>query len=528
MKSRNRIATAVTLAVIVACSAGSALAQQVYVANSSNGRISVFDLSGASEPFSGDTKSLVTPLGIALDGSGALIVADNQRDRILRFEANGAGPSVLAAHIASPDGPTFDQSGDLFFVSSPSGDKKDRSVYVIPGGTGPFHLIATIAQSAGLRETAVVPTGPYAGSLLVLSESPGFIARFAPDGSGGWSRESDFVAALPGSGTGMDFTVAGDLLVSGIDGIIWRYDNTGNRLADFASGLGVGPTRLAIGADGTVYVTNRNGPSVIRFDASGARLADFAGSLQSPAGVAVQSLSPTPVGTNVRVEPLPGLAVTFDQVVQAGFTTAERSGFISNEDRITPCGNVIPTFMTVPAGDPGFQVVHLLTTAGITDSIVVEQDHPDGESRLFHAACPPDAQGFTDVTTLAIPGDPRGWVPQFSEFVVARDARLTGDVIGIKLGRLQADVSSDSAADTYVDPNVLSVLRDSVAQITTLVTGDNEADAISQLQDFEAYVRQQSGTGIPNSASSMGGNIAGILESHAETLIFSLSLFLPQ
>ena len=99
MKSRNRIATVVTVAVIAACSAGSALAQQVYVANSSNGRISVFDPSGASEPFSGDTKSLVTPLGIALDGSGALIVADNQRDRILRFEASGAGPSVLAADV---------------------------------------------------------------------------------------------------------------------------------------------------------------------------------------------------------------------------------------------------------------------------------------------------------------------------------------------------------------------------------------------------------------------------------------------
>lgn len=511
-------------AALVAAAAISPLAaQQVFVANSSNGRISVFDPSGASAPFAGDTKNLVRPLGIALDGSGALIVADNQRDRLLRYESDGSGPAVLAVRIEAPDGPTFGPGGDLFFVSSPGGTNKPRSVYVIVGGSGPYVKIGDIPESAGLRETAVIPTGPFAGNLLVLSESPGFIARFSPDGAGGYAREADFVSSLPGPGTGMDFTTAGDLLVSGIGGEVWRYDNVGARLADFATGLGTGPTRLAIGVDGTVYVTNRNGPSLIRFDAAGNRLADFTGDLQSPAGVAIQSLNPTPVGTNVVVNLLPGLTAIFDQVVVAGFTTAQQDEILDPEASLTPCENEIPGFIQPPAVGP-YLVTVIETTAGTTDTIEIIQDHPDGDSRLFHAPCPPDGTPFMDVTTLAVPGDPRGRVIDFSEFVVGRDARPNSDVVEIKLQRLEAIVAPGSPAEMWVDPDTLAVIRDLIHQVRIQVTEQFPLRAIDLLNDLKAFVRQESGVTIPNSKSDPGGNIAGALVADAATLAFSLSL----
>jgi hypothetical protein len=186
---------------------------------------------------------------------------------------------------------------------------------------------------------------------------------------------------------------------------------------------------------------------------------------------------------------------------------------------------VIPSYLAPPSGGGGFVVTLIDTSAGITDSIEVIQDHPDGQSRLFKASCPPDPIGFFDVTTLAIPGDPRGRVIRFSEFLVARDQRLTGEVIVIKLARLRDMVSPDSPAELYVDPLVLAALRESIDRVTEFIYSDNEPAAIEELQDLKAFVRVESGTTIPNSDSEPGGNIAGGLVAQSATLIFSLSLF---
>ncbi len=526
MRMRSAAVSIIAVA-IAAALMPPAFAQQIFVANSSNGRITVFDAStGAPSPFPGDTSSLVRPLGIALDGAGRLVVADNQRGRIVRYEADGSGPTVLASHLRRPDGPSFSPGGDLFFVDSSEGGSKskDREVFVLAGGVGPLMLVGALADARVLRETAVVPAGPFFGDLLVLSQDPPFIARFRAAGPGSYSREADFVSPLPGEATGMAFTSLGDLLVSGIGGSIWRYDEAGNRLADFASGLGVGPTRIAVGLDGTVYVTNRNHPTLLRFDASGTRLSDFGGTLQSPAGVAIPALTPTPAGRNVTVFPLPGVSVTFDNVFQAGFTTGAPT-LLPPGERLTPCGNVIPEIAALPAGALQFEVILLETTALYTDTIEVAVDYPDEESRLFHAPCPPVAgEGFRDVTTLATPDDPRGRVPRFSEFVVVTDTRAGSRVVEIKLSRLWDSLDDDSDAAIWVDPTTLGSLRSSFARAADFLAADQDEAAIQELQDFKAFVRQSSGTAIPNDPGGPGGNIAGDLVSLAATLIFSISV----
>jgi len=504
----------------------SAYSQQIFVANSSNGRITVFDLSGASTPFNGNTSSLVTPLGITLDAAGGLIVCDNQRGRIVRYAPTGAGPSVLASDIARPDGPSFGSGGDLFFVTSPDGasSSKVKDVFVLPGGSGPPVKIASLSDSRLLRDTAVVPLGPFAGQLLVLSSKPAFIARFSQVSPTSYVREPNFASGFSGEPSGMAITPLGDLLVSGTDGVVRRFDSAGNRLADFAAGLGNGQTRIAVGTDGTVYVTNRNRPALFRFDASGARLSDFGGSLQSPAGVAVHEFAPTPVGQNVTVTPIPGVVVTYDSVVEAGFTSAERT-FLDPGETTTPCGNVIPAFAAPPAGDDHFTVIQIETTAGTTDSIEIDLAHPDGNSRGFHAACPPHADGgFVDVTVLAVPGDPRMHIPQFSEFAIVTDTRPNSDVIRFKLNSLTIMLGPGSPSEQFIEPATLQTLRTFLNNASFHIgVGDNPR-AIEELRGLIAAVRAGSGTTIPNSASSPGGNIAGGLVSLADTLIFSLSL----
>ena len=524
MRLRNTTVLTACLTVLGAAFL-SAPAQEIFVANSSNGRISVFDTSGAATPFTGDTSSLTTPLGIALDSLGRLVVCDNKHDRLVRYELAGGAPVVIASEVPRPDGPSFGPGGDLFFVTSPDGatSSKLRDVYVLPGGSGPAVKIASLRDSRLLRDTKIVPAGPYAGHLLVLSGRPAFIARFSPATPTSWLRESNFVASLPDEATGMAFTPTGDLLVAGIEGNIRRFDSSGNRLTDFSLGLGNGPTRIAVSGDGTVYVTNRNHPTLFRFDSTGMRLSDFGGTLQSPAGVAVHEFASTPVGRNVTVTPIPGVSATYDEVVEAGFTTAEKQT-LDEGQRTTPCGNVIPAFATLPAGDGAFTVTRVETTAGFIESIALEFFHPDGNSRLFHAACPPDAAGFEDVTTLAVPGDPRGRVPQFSEFVVVADTRPNSEVIRVKRESLMMTVAPGSPADQFIDSATLAALRMRIGEVGELVFFGNTQGAIEELQRLKDFVRANSGTTIPSSAISPGGNIAGRIVSLAATLQFSLGL----
>lgn len=511
---------------ILAASLGTVCAENLYVANSSNGRISMFDTAtGVASPYGGDTSSLVTPLALALDGSGRLVVADNQRNRILRYDASGAGPFVLVSQVTRPDGVSFSQSGDLFFVTSPDGatSSKQKDVYILPGGAAPAVKIASLGDSTLLRDTAVVPAGPYAGQLLVLSSKPAFIARFSMTTLTSWTREMDFATGMPGEPTGLRFTTSGDLLVSGIEGVISRYDSTGNRLSDFASGLGNGATRIAVGNDGTVYVTNRNNPSVFRFDSAGTRLTEFGGTLQSPAGLAMPERSPTPVGTNVVVTPIPGVTLTYDQVTKAGFTSALRT-LLGPDARTTPCGNTIPSFVGLPVGDTAFTVIRIETTAFYTDTIQEDLAHPDGNSRGFHAACPPNAAGFEDATILAVPGDPRTRTPLFSEFVIGTDLRPNTDVIQIKRDALNGTLAPGTPAAQSLGDATLQTLRNMIRNASDLITLGDFAGAIDQLQGLKSYVKANSGTSIPNSESARGGNVAGTLFSQAATLIFSLSL----
>jgi hypothetical protein len=527
MRPTRYLFLAVCLAAAAAASVDAVRAESVFVANSANGRITVFDAStGAASPFAGDTSSLVKPLGIRLDAAGGLIVCDNQRGRIVRYGSSGAGPAILAADVPRPDGPSFGGDGSLFFVTSPDGatSSKLRDLYMLPGGSGPAVRIATLADSRLLRDTAVVPAGPYMGQLLVLSQKPAFIARFSRTGPATFVREAPFVASVPGEPTGMGFTPDGDLLVSGIEGIIRRYDASGNQLSDFASGLGTGPTRLAVGGDGTVYVTNRNRPALFRFDASGTRLSDFGGSLQSPAGVATHGIVPTPTGQNVTVSPIPEVVLTYDNVVVSGFTSASRF-VLPPGQAITPCGNVIPEFAALPAGDTGFQVFLIDTTAGFTDTIFGELFHADGNTRAFHAPCPPEMDAeFEDVTVAAMPGDPRTNIPRFSEFLIATDTRPNSVVIQEKLQRLVDAVADGTPGANALDDMTIQTIRTSLRLVSDLIAQGDEAGAIQELQNLKAFVRAGSGTTIPNMEGVRGGNLAGTLISGILTLIFSLGL----
>lgn len=234
----------------------------------------------------------------------------------------------------------------------------------------------------------------------------------------------------------------------------------------------------------------------------------------------------TPAGTDVTVRLLDGVKVIFDHVSQPGMTTASVIE-LAPEVRMSPCGTKIPSFLTPPAGSNHFIVMRIESTAGSDNSIDVSVDHPDDNSRLFRATCPPPLKdrGFADVTIATGAGDPRGRTPTFSEFIVVTDLRSVSSVISNKYSALQGKVAPGSPASLVIDAVTLASLQSMLNDIgLAIVAGDNPA-AIIGLRNFVMFVRAGAAANtIPDSSSKPGGNIAGFLESKSATLIFSLSL----
>jgi hypothetical protein len=232
----------------------------------------------------------------------------------------------------------------------------------------------------------------------------------------------------------------------------------------------------------------------------------------------------TPAGTNVTVPFLDGNKLVFSNVVSGGNTTTTRTDLAPGV-MISPCGTSIPSYLTPLAGQNHIAVFRIETTAGFTDTVDLNLPDPDPNGRVFRAACPPPRDaGWEDVTILPVPGDPRGRLPQFSEFILVDDLRSVTTLINNKINALIGLVGPGSAAATFVDPQTLATLQNMVNAAAQAISGGNKQAAITDLQNFNQFVLANSGVTIPNKASSPGGNIAGQLVSKASTLIFSLSL----
>jgi len=232
----------------------------------------------------------------------------------------------------------------------------------------------------------------------------------------------------------------------------------------------------------------------------------------------------TPVGKDVTVTPIPGVKLIFTDVIQAGNTTATRTD-LTPENRMSPCGTFIPTFLQPPAGDNHFTVYRVETTAGFTDSTDLNLIHPDTNAHVFKAVCPPPRDpGWEDVTILPVPGDPRSRVPSFSEFIIVTDPRPVSILINNKFGALSWMVNSAGDFAPFIDPATLSSLQSQVSAVGQAISSGNKPAAIALLQNFNMFVQAASGAQIPNNANAPGGNITGKLLSKASSLIFSLSL----
>jgi len=201
--------------------------------------------------------TLATPYGIAIDAAGDAWVANESGTKVSQVGVNGSSiTTATATNLSGPQGIAVDRSGNVWVAN-----------------TGGNSVIKFAVSSGIVLGTANFTVGGITGPVAIALDSA----------SNAWvaNLNGNSVTGLTSSGvaiSGSPFSGGGNITV---------------------------PTAIAVGPSGAIYVTSGSG-SVIDLSNAGAYVATLNdGTLQGPAGVAVDSSS---------------------RVLATGFTTGSSTG----------------------------------------------------------------------------------------------------------------------------------------------------------------------------------------------------------
>jgi tripartite motif-containing protein 71 len=271
----------------------------VYVTNTGNDRIEVFDRGGGFLRSFGSSGrapgQFNTPMGLAVDAAGYRAVADSVNGRIVLLAPDGAvaavwgspnpGPTILQRPVAV----AFDAGGNAFVL-----DQRRARIFVFDRASGtPRRSIAAQGRGPGrlLDPSALAIDGN--GVIHVADTGNQRVARFAADGT--------YLGAITGTGRIHGIAVTPDgtrTYVSGTRNRITVYGPGGEELNWFGgTGNKLGklsvPAQLTLDAAGDLWVADRGNHRVQRFGPEGQRLGMFgrrgtgSGEFLRPTGVAV-------------------------------------------------------------------------------------------------------------------------------------------------------------------------------------------------------------------------------------------------
>jgi DNA-binding beta-propeller fold protein YncE len=270
----------------------------LYVTNTGNDRIDVFDRSGGllrSWGVSGrGPGQFNAPLGVAADANGVRAVADSINGRIELLNPDGSiasswgspapGPTILRSPVAV----AFDAAGDAYVL-----DSRRARIFVFDRATGlPARTIAALGTGpARLLDPSAIAIAT--GIITVADTGNRRIARFTTAG--------DYLGAWTDTGAVRGVAVTPDgsrTYASATNNRITVYDAQGGQIAQFG-GLGrtlgklSAPAQIALDAGGKLWVADRGNNRIQRFGPNGERLGMFGergigpGQFINPTGVVV-------------------------------------------------------------------------------------------------------------------------------------------------------------------------------------------------------------------------------------------------
>jgi uncharacterized protein (TIGR03437 family) len=236
-----------------------------------------------SSPFLGDggpaTSATVNPLGVAVDNSGNLYIADTGNNRIRKVSTNGtistvAGPGspmgplgdggpAISATLSAPNGVAVDSLGNIFVADTGA----NRVRKISPGG-----IITTVAGNGQAPPTGgLLGDGGPATSASLLSP-----AAVAPDSAG------DLYISDTGNNRIRKVSPAGIITTVAGNGSSTSYGDGGQ-----ATLAGIpAPRGIAADATGNIYISDTGG-RLVRVVTSGGNINAVAGGGTVTAGFSV-------------------------------------------------------------------------------------------------------------------------------------------------------------------------------------------------------------------------------------------------
>jgi hypothetical protein len=257
-----------------------------------------------------------------------------------------------------------------------------------------------------------------------------------------------------------------------------------------------------------------------------------------PAGAFGQTLLPVIVSDDearVTIE-LPGgigaeLTVAFEDVVGLHPASLDVSAELVSPLDFGILGR-LPANVGVPASFPVLVRISPTASSLLSFSGVAKvsfythnlQLDPAVPLALFRAPSTDPPSPFDDIAVTEGRGSYRagGSTGDFSEFLIVLDNRPIDAVISGKFNVLQARLTEHSAS---MPAGVVNTLQTLLTQARTLYDLGQPIPAMGQLKAFSQHVKARSGKDIPDvwrAHDPSAINVAGLLRSAADTLIFSL------
>ncbi|MFH1723896.1 MAG: hypothetical protein ABII00_04655 [Elusimicrobiota bacterium] len=241
------------------------------------------------------------PVGVTVDGSDRIIVADRNNQRIQIFGSSGDFLAKFRGPLYSP-GDVATDSMDRILVS----DETRRRVYVFdPSGNLLFEIPVGSFYPVGVAVDSA--------DRIIVAEQ-GFndhrIEAFDSSGHPLWNVYTDYVP-YGVAVDGMDRILVSARYMTG-SSYVKIYDSSGNLLSSFRPRYSFNPLRLAVDGAQRIIVTDGYYHRIQVFDSSGKELFTFGkqgstpGMFYRPGGIAVDSLDRYVVcdGGNHRIQVL--------------------------------------------------------------------------------------------------------------------------------------------------------------------------------------------------------------------------------